>query len=318
MTKKSVAELTVYLLDQSVEMQSATERPGVLIFPGGAYQTCSDREAEPIATAFLAEGYQAFVLRYTVGTGTDFSQALNDAQEALKLIKDHSKQWHLLADKIVACGFSAGGHLAAMLATTGELRPNALVLGYPCVLAEMGETLNYPIPSVEQAVDQKTPPTFIFASRDDEIVPIKNSLALVHALERAQVAFELHIYAHGRHGLSLAKPMTANGLRYYVNPRVATWFQQTISWLNQLWQPFPAENDYQLIPNGTVLDQPLGYLWQISSNQSELLHFLPFMADKNQRTKVANVSLNIMAAYAKELLPAETLSKLKEKLIQDN
>nr|AIA94970.1 CAZy families CE10 protein [uncultured Clostridium sp.] len=83
----SQAELTAYLLDQSPDLGNAVERPAILIFPGGAYQTCSDREAEPIAMAFLAEGYQAFVLRYSVGAGTVFSQAFADAQNAISLIK---------------------------------------------------------------------------------------------------------------------------------------------------------------------------------------------------------------------------------------
>ena len=63
------ATLTAYLLDTSKEMPNMTERPAVLVIPGGGYYMCSDREAEPIAMAFAVHGYNTFVLRYTVGEG---------------------------------------------------------------------------------------------------------------------------------------------------------------------------------------------------------------------------------------------------------
>ncbi|WP_372631129.1 hypothetical protein [Cohnella sp.] len=63
---KEGATLTGYVLDSSKELSNARVRPAVLICPGGAYRLCSDREAEPVAMAFLAEGYQAFVLRYSL------------------------------------------------------------------------------------------------------------------------------------------------------------------------------------------------------------------------------------------------------------
>jgi acetyl esterase/lipase len=67
--------LTAYLLDQSPEFNKIDTRPAVLIFPGGGYYVTSDREAEPIAMAYLAEGFNAFVLRYTVGHNSSFEAA---------------------------------------------------------------------------------------------------------------------------------------------------------------------------------------------------------------------------------------------------
>lgn len=64
--------LTAYLLEQSHEMPNTRIRPAILIFPGGSYRGCSDREAEPVAMAFLAEGYQAFVLRYSLNQNAAF------------------------------------------------------------------------------------------------------------------------------------------------------------------------------------------------------------------------------------------------------
>ena len=77
------ATLTCYLQDPSTAMPNTEIRPAALIFPGGGYQYCSDREAEPVALAYLAEGYNAFVLRYTVGTSCPLDKALQDAQAAI-------------------------------------------------------------------------------------------------------------------------------------------------------------------------------------------------------------------------------------------
>ena len=73
--------------DPSTAMPNTEIRPAALIFPGGGYQYCSDREAEPVALAYLAEGYNAFVLRYTVGTSCPLDKALQDAQAALRHLR---------------------------------------------------------------------------------------------------------------------------------------------------------------------------------------------------------------------------------------
>ena len=96
------ATLTAYLLDTSKEMPNMTDRPAVLVIPGGGYYMCSDREAEPIAMAFAVHGYNTFVLRYTVGEGKDFKMPLADAEEALTLIRERAEEWHVIKDKIAA------------------------------------------------------------------------------------------------------------------------------------------------------------------------------------------------------------------------
>lgn len=90
------ATLTAYLLDTSREMPNMTDRPAVLVIPGGGYYMCSDREAEPIAMAFAVHGYNTFVLRYTVGEGKDFKMPLADAEEALALIRERAEEWHVI------------------------------------------------------------------------------------------------------------------------------------------------------------------------------------------------------------------------------
>jgi acetyl esterase/lipase len=234
LTNSSVT-LTTYLLDASPEMADWQIRPAVLVLPGGGYRGCSDREAEPIAMTFLAAGYHAFVLRYSLNENAKFPQPLEDAVEALEMIRDHSEDWNVDPERIAACGFSAGGHLAAALGTMGRTRPNALILAYPCILETMSAILPWPIPSLEKEVDPKTPPTFLFATAQDELVPVENSLEFAVALNRRKIPFEMHIFEEGVHGLALANPLTANGHEKFIDDRAAQWIDLCVSWLDRIW-----------------------------------------------------------------------------------
>ncbi len=229
--------LTAYILDSSDEMPNMKLRPGVLVLPGGGYYGCSDREAEPIAMAFLAEGYNAFVLRYSVGKGkAAFPRPLEDAEAALDLIRSRAEEWSLQKDKIAAIGFSAGGHLAAALATMGRVRPNAVILGYPCILESIGKILAEPVPGVDEYVDTNTPPAFIFSSSEDSAVPIENSLVFASALNKAGVPFEMHIFEKGYHGFSLANRVVCSTkeTREY-NRFTRPWFSMCAAWLDKLF-----------------------------------------------------------------------------------
>ena len=230
--------LTTYLLDNSGEMPNTSIRPAVLICPGGAYKMCSDREAEPVAMAFLAEGYNAFVLRYSLNENAVFPKPLKDAEAALELIRGNADNWHIDIDKIAVCGFSAGGHLAAALGTMGKTKPAAMILGYPCILDSIGCILANPVPSLEKMVDEKTPPAFIFSTFNDEVVPVENSLRFADALEKYKIPFEMHIFGNGLHGLSMSKSVTCSGHECYDNPSVAKWFSMCITWLEGLGWKF--------------------------------------------------------------------------------
>ncbi len=243
--------LTTYLLDASGEMPNASVRPAVLVFPGGGYRMCSDREAEPIAMAFLAQGYHAFILRYSLNENAPFPKPLQDAEEALELIRSKAEEWGVSQDKIAACGFSAGGHLAAALGTMGRVRPNALILGYPCILDTISDVLAAPIPSLEKKVDGQTPPAFIFATANDALVPVSHSIQFAAALDQARIPFELHIFQDGAHGLSLAKPHTSSGFKFMVSPEVARWMELCAAWLEKLFGGFPADRDMPVITPAT-------------------------------------------------------------------
>ena len=235
LTTDGRVSLTAYIQQPSPEMPNRAVRPAVIILPGGAYAFLSDREAEPVALAYLAAGFQAFVLRYTIGGEYAFQAALEDVSGAVELVREHAAEWHLDPDKIAVCGFTAGGHLAAASGTLAAHRPNALILGYPCILESMSRILAFPVPSLDQAVTPETPPAFLFHTRNDSSVPVENSLRFADALDKAGVPFELHIFAEGPHGLSLASSLTSSGREEMVCPDVAAWLPMSVGWLNRLF-----------------------------------------------------------------------------------
>ena len=110
--------LTAYLLDTGGEFRNICKRPAVLILPGGGYQFCSEREADPVAMPYLKAGYQAFILRYSVGKHSVWPNPLQDYEQAMEMIRKRSEEWKVFSDKVAVIGFSAGGHLAAAAATT--------------------------------------------------------------------------------------------------------------------------------------------------------------------------------------------------------
>ncbi|WP_141502980.1 alpha/beta hydrolase [Paenibacillus luteus] len=280
LTNKNVT-LTTYLLDP---FSNTRNRPSILILPGGGYQMLADHEAEPVAMAFLAEGYHAFILRYSIKETASFPKALNDAEEALELIRNKSSEWGIDPNKIAVCGFSAGGHLAAALGTMGEIRPNALILGYPCILESMSNILAFPVPAVNEAVNPATPPAFIFHTFEDAVVPVYNSLAFATAMDREKIPFELHIFKNGNHGLSLAKPLSSSGMRTMVNNDVSKWFDLCVAWIKNVFGEFDTNRE-MLIHTKIEdiieynLDVQIGLLWDNPVCKERIIIDLPELKD---------------------------------------
>ena len=231
--EKRNVSLTVYLHEDE------RIRPAVLVFPGGYYHFCSYNEADSAAFAYLNAGYHAFVLRYTVGDDMVWPQPLEDYEMAMELIRKNACQWKIYADKIAVCGFSSGGHLASAAATLSRNRPNAAILAY-AVLGECVKLRNVTAPNTTLAVDENTPPCFLFQSRTDKNVPVIYPIQFVEALAKHNVIFESHIYAYGPHGkctmATLPSWSDENNCA-----RMKNWVDDSISWLKDLFGEFTAD-----------------------------------------------------------------------------
>lgn len=237
------------------------KRPAVLICPGGGYGYTSPREAEPIAMQFNAAGFHAFVLYYSVAPNRH-PQPLMDLSRAMCIIREGAEEWNINSEKIVVCGFSAGGHLAASLGVhwdksylqipgieIGMNYPNALILGYPVItsgdFAHRGSFNNllgadasshelYEM-SLEYHVSSKTPTTFIWHTFEDKSVPLENTLLFAQSLRKCQIPFEMHVFPEGPHGLSLATEETSTETMG-AYPHVSIWMKLCIEWLNKLFK----------------------------------------------------------------------------------
>lgn len=223
----------------------------VIVCPGGAYLgLANDHEGKQVAEWLNTLGIYAFVLRYRLGPVYHHPAQLMDIQRAIRTVRARAAEWNIDPRKIGAWGFSAGGHLAATAGThfdggdpnasdpieRASSRPDFLILAYPVITMTESfghsvcrETLlgENPSPELveslsnEKQVTKDTPPTFIFTTDDDEGVPPENSASFYIALSRAGVPAELHIYAHGRHGLGLAPG----------DPILKTWPDRLRDWL---------------------------------------------------------------------------------------
>ena len=225
-------KLTCWNAFTPISVSRKRQRPAVLILPGGGYDHISERESEPIALQFMARGYAAFSLDYSV-VPNSFPTPLREAAMAMRYIRENAENYETNPNMVAVVGFSAGGHLCGLLGTMydcpevsdlgtpDQLRPDALGLCYPVAiswgrthdgsfenLAKGNETLKSRL-SLDKLVRGDMPPVFLWHTRDDSVVPCRNSLVLAIALEEAGVPFAMHIYRHGPHGLS-----TANTLAY--------------------------------------------------------------------------------------------------------
>lgn len=228
--------LTAYIQDVGGAFAYVPKRPAVLVLPGGAYQYCSDREADPVATAYLKAGYQTFILRYSVGEDAVWPNPLSDYEQAMELIRDKSEEWMLYPDKIAVIGFSAGGHLAAAAATMSKNRPNAAILGY-AITGEAVKGCNPSAPDANLTVDKNTCPCFLFSARTDNVVPVINSIKFMEALVEADVAFESHIYAYGPHGFSTCDT-SVQSKDTELCERIPNWVPDSIGWLRDVLGEF--------------------------------------------------------------------------------
>lgn len=221
--------LTGYIQPVGGEFWGMTKRPAMIIMPGGGYQYCSDREAEPVAFAYLQTGYQVFILRYSLNENAVWDNPLKDYDMAYETICENAEKWFVDTERIAVIGFSAGGHLAASAAVSAIHRPRAAILGYPVISTTIPWNQTAPDPSM--LVDDKTCPCFVFASRNDGTVPIQDSLNFLNSLNAKGIPFEAHIYSYANHGFSTCEPQLNN--REWCCNRTPDWVKDSIEWLRE-------------------------------------------------------------------------------------
>lgn len=221
--------LTAYIQEVGGEYQFA-KRPAILVLPGGGYAVCSDREADPVALAYMKAGYQAFILRYSTGKNKTWPNPLEDYEQAMALLQERAEEWHLDSSRIAAVGFSAGGHLCACAATIARHKPAAAILVYPSILKDICDMCQPGMPQPNEHVTGETSPCFLVAARDDRTVDVKNSLMMQLALAEKGVPFESRIYSYGGHGFSTGEDWILNNS---LSPRIPHWVDDSIGWLKE-------------------------------------------------------------------------------------
>ena len=251
--------LTCYILQVGGKFENIANRPAVIIMPGGAYQYCSDREAEPVAFAYLKAGYHVFILRYSVGQHASWPNPLSDYEQAMELIRSKADEWNIYKDKIAVIGFSAGGHLAASAATMSKNRPNAAILGYAVTLEYLAKICEPSAPDLVSEVDKDTCPCFLFSTRNDIIVPIENTTKLINALVENNIAFESHIYSFGPHGFSIANSSVIDRDTQICN-RAKNWVSDSIEWLKEVFGDFGDGRLTKPKYKGKIVDDTEAYL----------------------------------------------------------
>ncbi len=225
--------LTVYLPNEKKSTGTA-----VIICPGGGYGAeCYLTEGSLISDAFVNKGIAAFVLKYRLPNDSIMFDKtigpLQDAQQAIKIVRQHAIEWKLDPKRIGIMGFSAGGHLASTVGTHFDksyipneekisLRPDFMILVYPVIsmteeLTHKGSRMNLLgtkpdnkqilLFSNELHVTANTPPTWLTHAGDDTVVPVDNSILFYQELIRNKVPAEMHLYPNGNHGFVLKLPI---------------------------------------------------------------------------------------------------------------
>jgi acetyl esterase/lipase len=222
----------------------------VIICPGGGYgMLLINREGRDVAREFNKRGVTAFVLKYRLPNKQFLVNPaigpLQDAQQAISMVRQHAAEWKVSPDRIGIMGFSAGGHLASTAGTHFNkaeiehpagisLRPDFMILVNPVIsfmdsFGHIGSRNNLlgtsPDPvqvvlfSNEQQIDSTTPTAFLVHAEDDTVVPVENSISFYTALKKNKVPGALHIYQRGEHG-------------FLGEPSFDEWFGRCIHWMN--------------------------------------------------------------------------------------
>ncbi|MEK6780726.1 MAG: alpha/beta hydrolase [Bacteroidota bacterium] len=235
-SKISIPALSIFLPPKGKANGTA-----IIICPGGGYWVNAiSHEGTEVAKKFTEMGIAAFVLKYRIPNEATMENReigpLQDAQQAIKTVRQRAKEWNVNVNRIGIMGFSAGGHLAsttathftqAMIREAGNisLRPDFMILIYPVIsfqdaIGHIGsrDQLLGKHPTVEKInqysnelqVTAQTPPTFLVHASDDDVVNPDNSIAFYQSLTKNKVPAELHLYQKGGHGFGMNNKTTGD------------------------------------------------------------------------------------------------------------
>lgn len=225
-----------------------------IVCPGGGYAHLAPHEGEPFARWLNSLGISAFVLKYRLASdGYRVPAILLDAARAVRLVRSHASEWNLDPKRIGLLGSSAGGHLTATLITQFDAgktdsedaverassRPDLAVLCYAFILFDLpnptreekflgpnGTDAEKKLCSPRLNVRTDTPQTFIWQTVEDKSVPVENAFAFASALKEKNVAFDLHLYEKGSHGIGL-------GNKTFDPEKIHPWTRDCAFWLKQ-------------------------------------------------------------------------------------
>lgn len=238
--------LTVYLPPKEKANGTA-----VVICPGGGYGiNAIKHEGTDVAELLASKGIAAFILKYRLPSDKTMKDKsigpLQDAQQAIRIVRQRAKEWNVNPSKIGIAGFSAGGHLASTAGThyqkvlienpeNTSVRPDFMILLYPVIsftdsIGHIGSRTNLigENPSQEKIrlysnefqITKDTPPAFLMHAGDDKAVVVENSLRFYEALNDNNVPSELFIYPKGGHGFGLINPTSPD-----------RWMDRCLDWM---------------------------------------------------------------------------------------
>ena len=244
------ATLEGYILDCDISLGQDYNRPAIVVCPGGGYAYCCPREAEPVALRYAAQGFHAFILRYSVGWDAANFSPLTEVSWVIGHLRENAERWHIDPEKIAVCGFSAGGHLALASGLLGENKPNAMILGYPAVNIPNYPGVNFMLQlltgrkevtdadaayfSLENHITKTSPPVFLAATAEDMLTAY-GALPVAQAYSKLGLGYELHIFQHGPHGYALADMTSADGSSRQLNAAFAHWHDLSVRWLLRIF-----------------------------------------------------------------------------------
>ena len=230
-----------FYIHEDNEGAPETGRPFMLVLPGGGYCMVVPPEGEVVAKEFYRQGMNCAVLTYTTDITMSVplqKQPLLDVSRAVRYIRKNAARFQADPKRIAICGFSAGAHVCGTLGVHFEdvkdpdpeldsvsNRPDAMILSYPVItsgeythiysmwalIGKDGPKEDYDYFSLEKHVTEKTPPTFLWQTATDDLVPVENSALFAQSCRAAKIPFAYYVFPAGWHGLSVCNEAFRKG-----------------------------------------------------------------------------------------------------------